>query len=280
MMNERGEPVDEAGPSVPVEILGLNATPEAGDDFSAVADERRARELAEFRADQSQARRNVKQAANIESIFADLAQGEKRVLRLVLKADVRGSLEAISQACAKLGNNEVAVTIIRAGVGGITESDAMLALTSDAAIFGFNVRADNNAKAVIEREGIDLHYYSVIYELLDDVRGILEDLLVPEIREEIVGTAEVRDVFPAPRFGRVAGCMVVDGTVARNKQIRVLRDNVVIFEGELDSLRRFQDDVAEVRSGLECGIGVRNYNDVRVGDKIEVFESGEVARTL
>lgn len=280
MMNERGEPVEEAGPSVPVEILGLDATPEAGDDFSVVADERRARELAEFRADQSQARRNVKQAASIDSIFADLAQGEKRVLRLVLKADVRGSLEAISQACGKLGNDEVAVTIVRAGVGGITESDAMLALTSDAAIFGFNVRADNNAKAVVEREGIDLHYYSVIYELLDDVRGILEGLLAPEIREEIVGMAEVRDVFPAPRFGRVAGCMVVDGTVARNKQIRVLRDNVVIFEGELESLRRFKDDVAEVRSGLECGIGVRNYNDVRVGDKIEVFESGEVARTL
>ena len=280
MMNERGEPADEAGPSVPVEILGLNATPEAGDDFSVVADERRARELAEFRAAQSQAQRNVKQAANIESIFADLAQGEKRVLKLVLKADVRGSLEAISQACANLGNDEVAVNIVWAGVGGISESDAMLALTSDAAIFGFNVRADNNAKAVIEREGIDLHYYSVIYELLDDVRGILEDLLVPEIREEIVGTAEVRDVFPAPRFGQVAGCMVVDGTVARNKQIRVLRDNVVIFEGELESLRRFKDDVAEVRSGLECGIGVRNYNDVRIGDKIEVFESGEFARTL
>lgn len=280
MMNERGEIVPEAGPSVPVEILGLNATPEAGDDFSVVGDERRARELAEFRADQSQARRNVKQATNIESIFADLAQGERRVLKVVLKADVRGSLEAISQACGKLGNDEVAVNIVRAGVGGITESDAMLALTSDAAIFGFNVRADNNAKAVIEREGIDLHYYSVIYELLDDIRGILENLLAPEIREEIVGTAEVRDVFPAPRFGQVAGCMVVDGIVARNKQIRVLRDNVVIFEGELDSLRRFKDDVAEVRSGLECGIGVRNYNDVRVGDKIEVFESGEVARTL
>ena len=280
MMNERGEPVDEAGPSVPVEILGLNATPEAGDDFSVVADERRARELADFRAAQSQAQRNVKQAANIESIFADLAQGEKRVLKLVLKADVRGSLEAISQACGNLGNDEVAVNIVWAGVGGISESDAMLALNTEAAIFGFNVRADNNAKAVIEREGIDLHYYSVIYELLDDVKGILEGLLAPEIREEIVGMAEVRDVFPAPRFGQVAGCMVVDGTVARNKQIRVLRDNVVIFEGELESLRRFKDDVSEVRSGLECGIGVRNYNDVRVGDKIEVFESGEVARTL
>ena len=280
MMNERGEPVEEAGPSVPIEILGLNATPEAGDDFAVVADERRARELAQFRADQSQAKRNVKQAANIDSIFADLAQGEKRVLELVVKADVRGSLEAITQACAKLGNDEVAANIVRAGVGGITESDAMLALTSDAAIFGFNVRADNNAKAVIEREGIDLHYYSVIYELLDDIKGILQDLLMPEIREEIVGTAEVRDVFPAPRFGQVAGCMVVDGTVARNKQIRVLRDNVVIFEGQLESLRRFKDDVPEVRSGLECGIGVRNYNDVRVGDKIEVFETGEFARTL
>ncbi len=280
MMNERGEPVEDAGPSVPVEILGLNATPEAGDDFSVVADERRARELAGFRADQSQAQRNVKQAANIESIFADLAQGEKRVLKIVLKADVRGSLEAISQACGNLGNDEVGVNIVWAGVGGISESDAMLALTSDAAIFGFNVRADNNAKAVIEREGLDLHYYSVIYELLDDIKGILEGLLAPEIREEIVGMAEVRDVFPAPRFGQVAGCMVVDGTVARNKQIRVLRDNVVIYEGELESLRRFKDDVAEVRSGLECGIGVRNYNDVRIGDKIEVFESGEVARTL
>ena len=281
MLNERGDPVAEAGPSVPVEVLGLNGTPEAGDDFSVVADERRARELAELRATRSQEQRLAKQqAAKVENLFANLGQGEKRVLKVVLKADVRGSLEAITQACADLGNDEVAVNVLGSGVGGITESDATLAMTYGAAIFGFNVRADTNAKAIIEREEIDLRYYSVIYELLDDIRMILQDMLAPEVREEIVGTAEVRDVFRSPRFGQVAGCMVVDGAVARNKQIRVLRDNVVIFEGELESLRRFKDDVGEVRNGLECGIGVRNYNDVRVGDRIEVFESREVARAL
>ena len=281
MLNERGDPVSEAGPSVPVEVLGLNGTPEAGDDFSVVADERRARELAELRATRSQEQRLAKQqAAKIENLFANLGEGEKRVLKLVLKADVRGSLEAITQACAELGNDEVAVNLLGTGVGGITESDATLAMTYGAAIFGFNVRADTKAKSVIEREGIDLRYYSVIYELLDDIRMILQDMLAPELREEIVGTAEVRDVFRSPRFGQVAGCMVVDGAVARNKKIRVLRDNVVIFEGELESLRRFKDDVGEVRNGLECGIGVRNYNDVRVGDRIEVFESREVARAL
>ena len=281
MLNERGDPVAEAGPSVPVEVLGLNGTPEAGDDFSVVGDERRARELAELRATRSQEQRLAKQqAAKIENLFANLGQGEKRVLKVVLKADVRGSLEAITQACADLGNDEVAVNVLGSGVGGITESDAALAMTYGAAIFGFNVRADSKAKAIIEREEIDLRYYSVIYELLDDIRMILQDMLAPEVREEIVGTAEVRDVFRSPRFGQVAGCMVVDGAVSRNKKIRVLRDNVVIFEGELESLRRFKDDVGEVRNGLECGIGVRNYNDVRVGDRIEVFESREVARAL
>ena len=281
MLNERGDPVTDAGPSVPVEVLGLNGTPEAGDDFSVVADERRARELAELRATRSQEQRLAKQqAAKVENLFANLGDGEKRVLKLVLKADVRGSLEAITQACADLGNDEVAVNLLGTGVGGITESDATLAMTYGAAIFGFNVRADTGAKSVIEREGIDLRYYSVIYELLDDIRMILQGMLAPELREEIVGTAEVRDVFRSPRFGQVAGCMVVDGAVARNKKIRVLRDNVVIFEGELESLRRFKDDVGEVRNGLECGIGVRNYNDVRVGDRIEVFESREVARAL
>ena len=281
ILNERGDQMAEAGPSVPVEMLGLNATPEAGDDFSVVADERRARELAEFRSTRRQDQRLAKQqAAKIENIFANLKEGEKRVLKLVLKADVRGSLEAITQACADIGNDEVAVNLLGSGVGGITESDATLAMTYGAAVFGFNVRADSRAKAIIEREEIDLRYYSVIYELLDDVRMILQDMLAPEIREEIVGTAEVRDVFRSPRFGQVAGCMVVDGTVARNKRIRVLRENVVIFEGELESLRRFKDDVGEVRNGLECGIGVRNYNDVRAGDRIEVFESREVARVL
>ena len=202
------------------------------------------------------------------------------MLKLIVKADVRGSLEAIVQACADIGDDEVSVNILGSAVGAITESDANMALTYGAAIFGFNTRADNTAKAIIERESIDLRYYSVIYELLDDIKAVLEGMLTPEVREEIVGMAEVRDVFRSPRFGQVAGCMVVEGVVARNRRIRVLRDNVVIFEGDLESLRRFKEDVNEVRNGLECGIGVRNYNDVRIGDKIEVFETHEVARVL
>ena len=281
MQNERGDVVPYAPPSIPIEMLGLNGTPDAGDEFSVVAGERQAREVAEFRAGRSQAQRHATQkAASLESMFAHLGQGEKRVLKLIIKADVRGSLEAIVQACADIGDDEVSVNILGSGVGGITESDANMALTYGAAIFGFNTRADNAAKAIIERESIDLRYYGVIYELLDDVRAVLEGMLAPEVREEIVGLAEVRDVFRSPRYGQVAGCMVVEGVVARNRKIRVLRDNVVIFEGELESLRRFKDDVNEVRNGLECGIGVRNYNDVRAGDKIEVFESREVARAL
>ena len=281
MANERGEPVDAAVPSIPVEMLGLNGTPDAGDEFSVVAGERQAREVADFRAGRSQAQRHASQkAATLESMFAHLGQGEKRVLKLIIKADVRGSLEAIVQACADIGDDEVSVNILGSAVGAITESDANMALTYGAAIFGFNTRADNAAKAIIERESIDLRYYSVIYELLDDIKAVLEGMLAPEIREEIVGMAEVRDVFRSPRFGQVAGCMVVEGIVARNRRIRVLRDNVVIFEGDLESLRRFKEDVNEVRNGLECGIGVRNYNDVRIGDKIEVFETREVARLL
>ena len=281
LQNERGDVVPEAPPSIPVEMLGLNGTPDAGDEFSAVAGERQAREVAEFRAGRSQAQRHATQkAASLESMFAHLGQGEKRVLKLIIKADVRGSLEAIVQACAGIGDDEVSVNILGSGVGGITESDANMALTYGAAIFGFNTRADSAAKAIVERESIDLRYYSVIYELLDDIKAVLEGMLAPEVREEIVGMAEVRDVFRSPRYGQVAGCMVVEGVVARNRKIRVLRDNVVIFEGELESLRRFKDDVNEVRNGLECGIGVRNYNDVRAGDKIEVFESREVARAL
>ena len=281
LTNERGENVDEAPPSAPVEMLGLNGTPEAGDEFSAVAGERQAREVADFRAGRSQAQRHASQkVASFESMFANLGQGEKRVLKLIVKADVRGSLEAITKACSDIGNDEVSVNILASGVGGITESDANMAVTYGAAIFGFNTRADRAAKDIIERESIDLRYYGVIYELLDDIRAILEGMLAPEIREEILGVAEVREVFHSPRFGQIAGCMVVDGTVARNKNIRVLRDNVVIFEGELESLRRIKDDVTEVRNGLECGIGVRNYNDVRVGDLIEVYESRTVARAL
>ncbi|HEY5679243.1 MAG TPA: translation initiation factor IF-2 [Pseudomonadales bacterium] len=281
MLNDKGEQVKAAGPSVPVEVLGINGTPAAGDDFSVATDERTARELAEFRRDKSQEQRVATQhAAKLENMFANVGAGEKRVLKMVLKADVRGSLEAITQALTEMGNEEVAVNVLGSGVGGITETDANMALTYGAAVFGFNVRADNSAKAIIEREGLDLRYYSVIYELLDDVKQVLSGMLSPEVREEIVGIAEVRDVFRSPRFGQVAGCMVTEGTVYRNKPIRVLRDNVVIYEGELESLRRFKDDVNEVRSGTECGIGVRNYNDVRVGDLIEVFDTKEVAREL
>ncbi len=281
MLDDQGEQAASAGPSQPVEVLGLNGTPGAGDAFSVVTDERSARELAEFRRDKTQEQRQaMQQAAKLDNMFASLGEGEKRVLKLVVKADVRGSLEAIVQALAELGNDEVAVNVLGSGVGGITESDINLALTYGAAVFGFNVRADGAAKDVIESEGVDLRYYSVIYELIDDVRQVLSGMLAPEVREEILGVAEVRDVFNSPRLGQIAGCMVTEGTVHRNKPIRVLRDNVVIYEGELESLRRFKDDVNEVRHGTECGIGVRNYNDVRLGDLIEVFESQEIARAL
>ncbi len=281
MLNELGEQVKEAGPSVPVEVLGLNGTPAAGDEFSVASDEKTARELAEFRRDKSHEHRlALQQAAKMENMFAGLGEGEKRVLKVVLKADVRGSLEAITQALAEMGNEEVSVNVLGSGVGGITETDANMALTYGAVIFGFNVRADNAAKQIIEREGIELRYYSVIYELLDDVKQVLTGMLRPEIREEIVGVAQVREVFRSPRYGQVAGCMVTEGTVYRNKPIRVLRENVVIFEGALESLRRFKEDVNEVRAGTECGIGVRNYNDIRPGDQIEVFETKEVAREL
>ncbi len=281
LLNDRGEAVEEAGPSIPVEVLGLNGAPSAGDDFNVTMDEKQARQLAAARLDKSQKKQTmIRQSSRLESMFANIGKGEKRILNVVLKADVRGSLEAIAQACGDLGNEEVGVQVLGSGVGGITESDVNLSLAYDAMIFGFNVRLDNAAKNIVERNGIEVRYYSIIYELLDDIKSILEDMLVPELREEIVGTAEVRDVFHSPRFGNVAGCMVVEGSVFRNKKIRVLRDSTVIYEGELESLRRFKDDVAEVRNGFECGIGVRNYNDVREGDRIEVFEAREVARAL
>ena len=245
------------------------------------ADERSARELAEFRRDKLQERlQATQQAAKLDNMFANMVDGEKRILKLVIKTDVRGSLEAISQAMSELGNDEVSVQVLGSGVGGISESDATMAATYGATVFGFNVRADKTAKTLLEREGVELRYYSVIYELIDDVKDALSGMLSPEIREEIIGTAEVRDVFRSPRYGQIAGCMVIEGTVHRNKPIRVLRDNVVIYEGELESLRRFKDDVSDVRNGTECGIGVRNYNDVRSGDLIEVFDTKEIARSL
>ncbi|MCZ2721138.1 translation initiation factor IF-2 [Marinomonas sp. 15G1-11] len=281
LLDENGKPISEAGPSIPVEILGLDGTPEAGEEFIVVADERKAREVANFRQGKYREVRFARQhSAKLENLFSEMGKDEVRTLNVVIKADVRGSLEALMKSLNDLSTDEVRVNIISNGVGGITETDASLALASDAVIFGFNVRADASAKQFIERESVDLRYYSIIYNIIDDVRSALSGMLSPDLREEILGTAEVRDVFRSPKFGLIAGCMVLDGTVYRSKQIRVLRDNVVIYEGELESLRRFKDAVNDVRQGMECGIGVKNYNDVKEGDKIEVFETIEVARTL
>ena len=281
MLDHVGESQLLVGPSAAIELLGLNGTPEAGDEFAVVVDEKAARELAEFRKGKSQERlQAIQQASKLENVFAGIDDGKKKALNIVVKADVRGSLEAIAQAVADLGNEEVAVKVLGSGVGGISESDVTMATTYGAAIFGFNVRADSRAKALLEKDGIEVRYYGVIYELLDDLKVALSGMLAPEVREEIIGIAEVRDVFNSPRFGQVAGCMVTEGSVLRSKPIRVLRDNIVIYEGELESLRRFKDDVNEVRNGTECGIGVRNYNDVKSGDLIEVYDSKEVARSL
>ncbi|MDR9467410.1 translation initiation factor IF-2 [Marinospirillum sp.] len=281
LIDENGKQVDSAGPSIPVEILGLDGTPEAGDEFTVVKDEKKAREVALFRQGKF---REVKlarqQKAKLENVFNQMEQGKTASVNIILKSDVRGSVEAIIGALKDLETDEVKVNVVSAGVGGITETDANLALASDAILLGFNVRADAAAKAIIEREDIDLRYYSIIYELIEQVKQAMSGKLAPEYREDIVGIAEVRDVFRSPKFGQVAGCMVVEGTVFRNKRIRVLRDNVVIYEGELESLRRFKDDAAEVRNGMECGIGVKNYNDVKVGDKIEVFDKIKVERSL
>ena len=280
MMDETGSQVKEAGPSIPVEILGLNGTPDAGDEFFAVADERKAKELAEFRQTREREQRlQRQQAAKLENMFENMGKDEVKTLNVVLKTDVRGSLEAISKALLDLGNDEVQVKMVSTGVGGIAETDISLAMATNSVIFGFNVRADNAAKRLVEQEGLDLRYYSIIYNLIDDVKAALTGMLAPEFREDIVGIAEVRDTFRSPKFGQVAGCMVTEGTVFRNKPIRVLRDNVVIFEGELESLRRFKDDVQEVRNGMECGIGVKGY-DVKVGDQIEVFDRVRVERQL
>ena len=281
MLDENGQPVDEAGPSIPVEILGLNGTPDAGDLFAAVESEKRAREVADFRAEKTRdSKIQRQQAAKLDNMFETMTAGEKKTLNVVVKADVRGSLEAIQGALMDLGNEEVQVNIVTGGVGGITETDVTLAMTSGAVVFGFNVRADNAARRLVEQEGVDLRYYNVIYDLIDDVKLALTGMLAPELREEIVGIAEVREVFRSPKYGQIAGCMVIEGTVYRAKPIRVLRDNVVIYQGELESLRRFKDEASEVRNGVECGIGVKNYTDVKVGDQIEVFEVKEIARSL
>jgi translation initiation factor IF-2 len=281
MFNENGKALKEAGPSVPVEILGLSGTPNAGDEFLVVQNERIARDLAKHREERKKSSRHAAQSASkLEEVFSRMSAGEIASLNLVIKTDVQGSLEALRSSLTDLSTEEVEVKVVYGGVGGINEGDANLALASGAILIGFNVRADATARKLIEEKGIDLHYYSVIYDAIDEVKKSISGMLAPEIKEQIVGLAEVRDVFRSPKFGAIAGCMVVEGYVKRNLPIRVLRDNVVIFEGQLESLRRFKDDVGEVKMGMECGIGVKNYNDVKVGDQIEVFERTEVKRVI
>ncbi|WNC70898.1 translation initiation factor IF-2 [Thalassotalea psychrophila] len=281
MRDENGKTITTAGPAIPVEILGLSGVPQSGDEATVVKDEKKAREVALFRQGKF---RDVKlarqQKAKLENMFASMEEGDVSEVNVVIKSDVQGSLEAISDSLIKLSTDEVKVKIVGSGVGGITETDASLAAASNAIVVGFNVRADASARKVIESENLDLRYYSVIYALIDEVKAAMSGMLAPEFKQEIIGLAQVRDVFKSPKIGSIAGCMVTEGTIKRSAPIRVLRENVVIYEGELESLRRFKDDVQEVRNGTECGIGVKNYNDVRVGDQIEVFETVQIERTL
>ena len=281
LMNEQGQNVASAGPSIPVALLGLSGVPTAGDDMLAVENERKAREVASHRQTKAKELKIARQQkAKLDNMFNRMAEGDIKNVNIILKADVQGSIEAITDALIKLSNEEVKVSVVSSAVGGISETDANLALASDALIFGFNVRADAKAKRIIDSEGVFLKYYSVIYEIVDEVKRAVEGKLAPDFQENIVGVADVRDVFKAPKIGLIAGCMVTEGTMKRNNPIRVLRENVVIYEGALESLRRFKDDVNDVKKGMECGIGVKDYNDVKVGDQIECYERVEVKRTL
>ena len=281
LIDENGKQVQEAGPSIPVQVLGLSGVPETGDDFVCVDDERLAREVAQERELKRRETRMVSKSNRLEDIIAKMGQGvEQQTLNILVKGDVQGSVEALRESLTQIGNERVRVNVVSSGVGGINESDATLAAASKALVIGFNVRADASARKVIETSGLDVRYFSIIYDVIDQVTQAATGLLGMEVREDIIGTAQVRDVFRSSRFGAVAGCMVTEGSVKRSKPIRVLRDNVVIFEGELESLRRFKELVDEVRNGMECGIAVKQYNDVKPGDQIECFERTEVARTL
>ena len=280
LFDELGRQVVEAGPSIPVEVLGLSGLPNAGDAMMVLEDEKKAREVALFRQGKYRAVRLNREATNLENLFDRIKEGEIKSVNLVLKTDVQGSLEALVESLNKLSTSEVKVSVIASGIGGITESDINLAMASGAVVLGFNVRADASAKQLAEREKVDLRYYSIIYALLDDIKHAMSGMLSPEIKESIIGIAAVREVFKSSKFGTISGCMVTEGLIKRSSPIRVLRDNVVIFEGALESLRRFKDDASEVRQGMECGIGVKNYQDVRVGDQIEVYERTTIQRTL
>ena len=281
LFDERGQEIDSAGPSIPAQMLGLSSPPNAGDELLVVDSERKAREVALYRQGKFRDVRLARQAGQkSEDAFAQLGEDSKGTVNLLIKADVQGSAEALREALAKLSTGEVAVKVISSGVGGLTESDVMLAAASRARVIAFNIRADAAARDAMRDQNVEVRYYSVIYEAIDDIRAALTGMLSPEVKEQIVGLAEVREVFRSSKFGTVAGCLVVDGYVRRNNPIRVLRDNVVIFQGELESLKRFKDDASEVRAGTECGIGVKGYNDIRVKDQIECFERVEVARQL
>jgi translation initiation factor IF-2 len=281
MLDENAKAVQEAGPSIPVEIQGLSDVPAAGEELIVLGDERKAREIALFRQGKF---RDVKlakqQAAKLENMFEQMGEGEQKVLTLVIKADVQGSQEALVHALSRLATNEVKVNVVHAGVGAITESDVNLALASKAVIIGFNTRADGAARKLAETSGVDIRYYNVIYDAVDEVKQALSGMLTPEKKESVLGLVEIRQVFRISKVGTVAGCYVLEGVVKRGSRIRLLRDNVVIHEGELDSLKRFKDDVREVKAGFECGLSLRGYNDINVGDQLEVFEVQEVARTL
>ena len=281
LFDERGAEIESAGPSIPAQMLGLSSPPNAGDELLVVDSERKAREVALYRQGKFRDVRLARQAGQkSDDAFAQLGEDSKGTVNLLIKADVQGSAEALREALMKLSTGEVSVKVISSGVGGLTESDVMLAAASRARIIAFNIRADAAARDAMRDQNVEVRYYSIIYEAIDDIRAALTGMLAPEVKEQIVGLAEVREVFRSSKFGTVAGCLVVDGYVRRNNPIRVLRDNVVIFQGELESLKRFKDDAGEVRAGTECGIGVKGYNDVRVKDQIECFERVEVARQL
>ncbi|MGH7185373.1 MAG: translation initiation factor IF-2, partial [Pseudomonadota bacterium] len=281
LLDEAGRSIEEAGPSMPVEVLGLSNVPNAGDEAVVVPDERKAREIAQLRQSRLRDTKLAKQqAAKLDNLLTQMGEGRSNVLNVLIKADVQGSAEALVDALTRLSTDEVKVNVIANAVGGINESDVNLAIASSAIVIGFNVRADAAARKLVEDAGIDLRYYSIIYDVIDEVKAALSGMLSPEIRETIIGVAEVREVFRSSKFGAIAGCIVSTGVVRKSSPIRVLRNNVVIYEGQLESLRRFRDDVAEVKSGTDCGIGVKDYNDVQPGDQIEVFERVELARSI
>ncbi|MFP5466356.1 MAG: translation initiation factor IF-2, partial [Gammaproteobacteria bacterium] len=281
MLDENGKNAKEAGPSIPVEIQGLAEVPQAGDEFMVLADERRAREIATYRAGKYRSTKLAKQqAAKLENMFADMSAGEVKTLPIIIKADVQGSQEALAASLLKLSTEEVRVQLVYAGVGGISESDINLAIASRAIVIGFNVRADTGARRLAEGNDVDIHYYNIIYDAVDELKAAMSGMLAPEKREEDIGTAEIRTVFVASKIGTVAGCMVTSGHVTRSAHFRLLRENVVVYTGELESLKRLKDDVREVKEGFECGIKLKNYNDIKEGDQLEFFEIKEVARTL